>query len=38
MAGGLEGETFVGKDIERFRGLMKLTHPMEHGIGMFASQ
>jgi centractin len=34
MAGGLEGEYFVGKDIERFRGLMKLAYPMEHGIGM----
>lgn len=34
MAGGIEGDYFVGKDIDRVRGLLKLTYPMEHGIGV----
>lgn len=33
MAGGLEGDYFVGKDIDNVRGLLKLHYPMEHGIG-----
>ena len=32
MAGGLEGESFIGKNINELRGLLKLRYPMEHGI------
>eukprot|EP00123_Amoebidium_parasiticum_P003609 comp14895_c0_seq1/m.11443 comp14895_c0_seq1/g.11443 ORF comp14895_c0_seq1/g.11443 comp14895_c0_seq1/m.11443 type:complete len:381 (-) comp14895_c0_seq1:205-1347(-) len=32
MAGALEGEHFMGSKLEQNRGLLKLTHPMEHGI------
>lgn len=32
MAGGVEGDYIVGKDIEQFRGLLKLSYPMEHGV------
>lgn len=32
MAGGLEGETFVGQIAQENRGLFRLRYPMEHGI------
>lgn len=32
MAGGLEGDTFIGAKAEEHRGLMTLKYPMEHGI------
>ncbi len=32
MAGGLEGDSFVGKKAEEFRGLLKIKYPIEHGI------
>lgn len=32
MAGGLEGETFIGRKAEEHRGLLTLRYPMEHGI------
>ncbi|KAH3787343.1 alpha-centractin [Dreissena polymorpha] len=32
MAGGLEGEIFLGPDAEEHRGLMTIRYPMEHGI------
>lgn len=32
MAGGLEGDTFIGKKAEEHRGLLTLHYPMEHGI------
>ena len=32
MAGALEGETFIGRKAQEFRGLLKIKYPMEHGI------
>lgn len=32
MAGGLEGDRFIGKKAEEHRGLLTLHYPMEHGI------
>jgi centractin len=32
MAGGLEGDYFVGKKAEEYRGLLKMKYPIEHGI------
>ncbi|CAG0889415.1 unnamed protein product [Cyprideis torosa] len=32
MAGGLEGELFIGPKAEEHRGLMSIRYPMEHGI------
>uniref|UniRef100_A0A0N4Z0Y3 Actin n=1 Tax=Parastrongyloides trichosuri TaxID=131310 RepID=A0A0N4Z0Y3_PARTI len=32
MAGGLEGDLFIGKKAQEHRGLLKLEYPMEHGI------
>ena len=32
MAGALEGDTFIGKKAQEFRGLLKIKYPMEHGI------
>uniref|UniRef100_A0A0K0F1H4 Beta-centractin (inferred by orthology to a human protein) n=1 Tax=Strongyloides venezuelensis TaxID=75913 RepID=A0A0K0F1H4_STRVS len=32
MAGGLEGDLFIGKKAQDYRGLLKLEYPMEHGI------
>ncbi len=32
MAGAVEGEYFVGSKAEELRGLLKLRHPIEHGI------
>jgi len=32
MAGALEGETFIGRRAQEFRGLLKIKYPMEHGI------
>jgi centractin len=32
MAGGLEGNTFIGPKAEEYRGLLHISHPMEHGI------
>lgn len=32
MAGGLEGELFVGPKAQEHRGLLSIRYPMEHGI------
>lgn len=32
MAGGLEGDVFIGPKAEEYRGLLHIAHPMEHGI------
>ncbi|KAF8640926.1 hypothetical protein AX17_000573 [Amanita inopinata Kibby_2008] len=32
MAGGLEGDVFIGRRAQEFRGLLKIKYPMEHGI------
>lgn len=32
LAGGLEGDTFIGKKAQDLRGLLKLRYPLEHGI------
>lgn len=32
MAGALEGETFIGRKAQEYRGLLKIKYPMEHGI------
>lgn len=32
MAGGLEGDVFIGQKAEEHRGLLSLRYPMEHGI------
>eukprot|EP00158_Paraphelidium_tribonemae_P002164 Partr_v1_DN25167_c1_g1_i1_m76881 putative ARP1 actin-related protein 1 homolog len=32
MAGGLEGDSFIGKSTSEHRGLLKLRYPMTHGI------
>ncbi|CAK1357539.1 Actin-like protein [Cercospora beticola] len=32
LAGGLEGDVFIGKRAEELRGLLKLRYPLEHGI------
>ncbi len=32
MAGGLEGDSFVGKKADEYRGLLRLRYPVEHGI------
>ncbi|PVG03349.1 putative centractin [Serendipita vermifera] len=32
MAGGLEGDTFIGRKAQEYRGLLKIKYPMEHGI------
>ena len=32
MAGGLEGDVFIGKRADEFRGLLKIRYPLEHGI------
>ncbi|KAG9050255.1 Actin-2 [Tulasnella sp. UAMH 9824] len=32
MAGALEGDVFIGKRAQEFRGLLKIKYPMEHGI------
>ncbi|KAK5108691.1 Actin-like protein [Meristemomyces frigidus] len=32
LAGGLDGETFVGKRAQELRGLLKLNWPLEHGV------
>lgn len=32
MAGGLEGDTFIGRAAEQHRGLLSIRYPMEHGI------
>lgn len=31
MAGGLEGDTFIGRKADEHRGLLSLKYPMEHG-------
>ncbi|KAI9295681.1 Actin/actin-like protein [Neoconidiobolus thromboides FSU 785] len=31
LAGGVEGDTFIGKRAEELRGLLKLSYPIEHG-------
>ena len=32
LAGALEGDTFIGKRAQEFRGLLKIKYPIEHGI------
>ncbi|AAS53422.2 AFR051Wp [Eremothecium gossypii ATCC 10895] len=32
MAGGLEGDTFIGNQAQELRGLLKLRYPLQHGI------
>lgn len=32
MAGGLEGDTFIGRNVDEHRGIMSIKYPMEHGI------
>ncbi|KAF7306938.1 Actin-related protein [Mycena indigotica] len=32
MAGALEGDHFIGKKADAYRGLLKIKYPMEHGI------
>lgn len=32
MAGGLEGDVFIGQRAQEFRGLLKIRYPLEHGI------
>lgn len=31
MAGGLEGDTFIGRSAQQHRGLLSIKYPMEHG-------
>jgi len=32
MAGALEGDVFIGRKAQEYRGLLKIKYPMEHGI------
>lgn len=32
MAGALEGDLFIGRRAQEYRGLLKVRYPMEHGI------
>jgi len=32
MAGAVEGEHFIGAKAEELRGLLKIRHPLEHGV------
>jgi len=32
MAGGLEGDVFIGRKAQEFRGLLKIKYPIENGI------
>ena len=32
LAGALEGNTFIGRKAQEFRGLLKIKYPIEHGI------
>lgn len=32
MAGAIEGDTFIGKKTQEYRGLLKIKYPMKHGI------
>ena len=32
MAGALEGDVFIGRRAQEFRGLLKIKYPMTHGI------
>jgi centractin len=32
MAGGLEGDVFIGQRAQEFRGLLKIRYPLEHGV------
>lgn len=32
MAGAIEGDYFVGRKAEEWRGLLKIRYPIEHGI------
>lgn len=32
LAGALEGDAFIGRKAQEFRGLLKIKYPMEHGI------
>ena len=32
MAGGLEGDSFIGQRAQDLRGLLKIRYPLEHGI------
>lgn len=32
MAGAVEGDTFIGRKAQEYRGLLKIRYPLEHGI------
>lgn len=32
LAGALEGDTFIGRKAQEYRGLLKIKYPIEHGI------
>ncbi|KAL8823441.1 MAG: hypothetical protein Q9191_005852 [Dirinaria sp. TL-2023a] len=32
LAGALEGDIFIGRRVEEFRGLLKIRYPLEHGV------
>ena len=32
LAGGLDGDVFVGKRAQELRGLLKIRYPLEHGV------
>lgn len=32
LAGGLEGDTFIGNRAQELRGLLKIKYPLEHGV------
>lgn len=32
LAGGLEGDTFIGNRAQELRGLLKIRYPLEHGV------
>ena len=32
MAGALEGDVFIGRRAQEYRGLLKIRYPMEHGV------
>ena len=34
MAGALEGDVFIGRKAQEFRGLLKIKYPMDHGMVM----
>jgi centractin len=32
MVNALEQDTFIGKDVDKYKGVIKLSHPIEHGV------